>query len=229
MHLFKDILDLVYPKTCSSCGIALLDKENVICMQCVHELPKSEWHTQTDNPLTKLFWGRIPVFSAAAYYVFRQGGHVQRLLHQLKYRNMPEIGIKIGMLYGEDLADAPLFSTADYIVPVPLHKDKLKKRGYNQSACFGEGLVQVMRANLDTNLLIRTENTETQTRKSRYARWENVSDVFQVTDASRLYGKHILLVDDVITTGSTIEACAQTLLNSGVSKLSIASIAMPTH
>jgi ComF family protein len=229
MLIVKEILDLLYPRTCCSCGVALLRSEQVICLECINTLPKSNWHREIENPMVKLFWGRLPLFSAATYYLFRKGGHVQRILHQLKYKSMPEIGVRIGMLYAEDLCESKYFNSADYIIPVPLHPLKLKHRGYNQAACFGEGLSQVMHANLNNDILIRTENTETQTKKTRYARWENVSDVFTVQNPALIENKHILLVDDVITTGSTIEACARTLLNSGVSKLSIASIAMPQH
>jgi ComF family protein len=224
---WHDLIDVIYPKTCCSCGVSLHRHEQVLCISCIHTLPKSHWHHQIENPLVKLFWGRLPVFSAAAYYLFRKGGNVQRLLHNLKYKNMPEIGERVGELYANELLESAHFVSVNQIIPVPLHPKKLKLRGYNQAECFANGLAVPLGAEVLNNHLLRIENTDTQTKKSRYARWENVSEVFTLHEPEKLQNSHILLVDDVITTGSTIEACARVLLDNGVNKISIAAIAMP--
>lgn len=227
--IWRDIIDIVYPQTCCSCGVALNRSEQVICLTCIYTLPKSNWHLQSENPLVKLFWGRLPVYSAAAFYLFRKGGNIQRMLHQLKYKNRPEIGERIGALYATELQESESFASVSKIIPVPLHPLKLKKRGYNQAESFADGLAQKLSAEVVSNNLIRIENTDTQTKKSRYARWENVSTVFSLINPNQLENEHVLLVDDVITTGSTIESCARLLFENGISKVSIAAIAMPTQ
>ncbi len=150
---------------------------------------------------------------------------VQRLIHQLKYKGNYEIGVFLGKLCGSKLKDSEYFNTADVIIPVPLHWKKVKKRGYNQSEMFAKGLSKIMGAELNTTVLSRKVHTETQTRKSRQERWKNVSDVFELSAPGQLTGKHILLVDDVITTGATLEASATRLCSIPDVKISIATIA----
>lgn len=190
-------------------------------------MPQTGYHLQPDNPIARLFWGRIPIHTAASYYFFKKSGKVQQLLHELKYGNQPEIGEEIGELYGPELLKAPLFSDADLIIPVPLHAERLASRGYNQSETFANGLARGMRNSAANDLLIRNIHTESQTRKGRFARWQNVHEAYSIVRPERLLNKHILLVDDVITTGATIEACAKRLFQSGVAKITIASIAAP--
>ena len=225
--MIRDCLHLFFPRICPACQGALQHHERVICFTCRSTLPKTGYHLQPDNPIARLFWGRIPVHTAASYYFFKKSGKVQQLLHELKYGNQPEIGEEIGELYGPELLKAPLFSDADLIIPVPLHAERLASRGYNQSETFANGLARGMRNAAVNDLLIRNVHTESQTRKSRFARWQNVHDAYAVVCPERLLNKHIMLVDDVITTGATIEACAKKLFQSGVAKITIASIAAP--
>jgi len=173
----------------------------------------------------EIFWGRIRIHSAATFLNFTKSGRVQRLVHQLKYKSKTEVGILLGELYGRDLKKATLFENVDVIIPVPLHWKKQKQRGFNQSEMFGRGLAKAMKVKLDCETLIRNVATETQTKKSRIQRWENVSEVFELKDEAQLEGKHILLVDDVITTGSTLEASANKLLSIPDVKVSVATIA----
>jgi ComF family protein len=223
--MLKELLSLFFPNVCQSCGKVLYHSENCICTSCRYFLPQTQFHLDKENAVAKLFWGRVDINSAAAYYNFNKGGSVQRLIHQLKYKGKREIGVTIGKFYGTDLKQSNLFKDVNVVMPVPLHKSKERKRGYNQSEMFAAGIAQAMNIELSTNNLVRIAATETQTKKSRYDRWKNVETVFAITDNLKLENKHILLVDDVITTGATIEACAQKLLEIGNVKLSVATIA----
>jgi ComF family protein len=205
--------------------MGLAKGEEVICTRCIHTLPRTTYHSFADNPLYKRIGGRIPLRFACAFLLFRKGGPVQELLHELKYNNRPDIGRILGRVYGRELLEAGLSPQLDLIVPIPLHAWKRKRRGFNQSEEFAVGLAEAMDIPVQPFVVQRLVNTETQTRKSRLKRWENVSDVFAVTDHAVLDGKHVLLVDDVITTGATIEACGTALLEAGCSALSAVSIA----
>lgn len=222
--MFKDFINLLYPQPCLACGTILTTTEDSICTSCIINLPKTNYHLHNENPLNKIFWGRVSIEMVAAYYFFNKGNKVQNLLHQLKYKGAKNVGEKIGLLYGYELLEFNNFKDVDFIVPVPLHPKKLKKRGYNQSESFANGLAQSLKKEVVTNLLLRTVNSETQTKKSRFNRWENVATIFTISNASAIEGKHVLLVDDVITTGATIEGCAQLLTqnNATVSVVTIA-------
>jgi ComF family protein len=223
--MLNDFISLIFPQVCVSCGKSLYKNENSICTFCSYHLPKTNFHADNANPVAKIFWGRINISSAAAYYNFGKGGKVQHLIHQLKYRGQKNIGTAIGKFYGYDLRKSDSFRTVEMIVPVPLHPHKQKKRGYNQSEFFASGLAQSMNIGTDFTTLYRAFESETQTKKSRFNRWKNVETIFRLKNDHQLDGKHILLVDDVITTGATLEACAQTLLQIPNVKVSIATIA----
>ena len=223
--MLNDFFSLFYPSLCLSCGESLLNGEDCICTYCRYHLPLTEYHHELENPLIQHFWGKVPIHSAAAYYYFHKGEKVQRLLHQLKYQGRKEIGVKIGELYGFDLMKSQLFSTVDVVIPVPLYYKKEKKRGYNQSTTFAQGLAKSMGKELDDKTLLRVKPSETQTKKNRFSRWENVNEIFVLKEADHLIKKHILLVDDVITTGATLEACALQLTRIKHITISIAAIA----
>jgi ComF family protein len=169
--------------------------------------------------------GRLPVWHAWAFLKFRKGGIVQHLLHQMKYNNHPEVAVALGKIFGLELSKAGLGMEFDVIVPVPLHESRQRRRGYNQSAKLAEGLSYSMEIPWDESISIRKLKSDTQTKKSKIERWENVKEVFTVTEGDRISGKRILLVDDIITTGATVEACGQHLIAWGCRDLSVACLA----
>jgi ComF family protein len=189
------------------------------------DLPKSNYHREKENPFFHKFSGRIPVKFVMTLFKFVKSGKVQHLLHALKYKNQPEIGVQLGRVYGADLVLDEYKDQFDIIVPVPLHPSKRRKRGYNQSEEFGKGLSEVLEIPCTEKFLKSVKATTTQTKKSKLNRWENVSEVFEVEQKEELKGKRILLVDDVVTTGATLEACGQKLLEAGCGDVSIACIA----
>lgn len=225
MNIFDDFISLLFPRICIACGNKLFRNENIICSLCTYMLPKTNFHLLKDNPVSKMFWGRVNLESAAAFLFFRKGGRVQRMIHYLKYKGHKEIGIHLGLLYGRELSSSELFSNVEVIIPVPLHGKKLKKRGFNQSEQFAIGLGESMGKDVTNDVLMRKIHSATQTKKSRYERWQNVEEIFAVNHVDKIYGKHILLIDDVVTTGSTLEACAQVLLRITGVRISIATIA----
>ena len=220
-----DFISLLFPQLCAACGESLVAGEDLICIDCLYNLPFTNFHLQADNIVAQQFWGKINLESAYSLYYFAKGGKVQSLMHQFKYKGMHRIGNLLGNIAGQQLTQNELFNTVDFIIPVPLHKSRLKQLGYNQSACFAEGLAKKLTATVEIDNLIRIRATETQTHRSRFARFENMQEVFTINNPERLINKHVLLVDDIVTTGSTLEACAIPLLNIPGLKLSIATIA----
>lgn len=227
-NYFADFVSLIFPELCQACAKSLYRNENLICADCLYHLPFTDFHLQLDNAVAQQFWGRVNVEAASALLYFSKGSRVQNLMHQLKYKNKPEIGVYLGKLAGKRLLENPVFSSADVLIPVPLHKQKQLKRGYNQSLSFAEGLAEKLCVPVLVDNLIRTTSTESQTKKSRFMRYENMKEVFSVKNPTPLTGKHILLVDDIITTGATLEACCNVLLKIPGVKISIASIAVAT-
>lgn len=220
-----DFVSLLFPELCAACRESLVANEHLICTGCLYGLPFTNFHLQPDNIVARQFWGKIPLEAAYAMCYFTKGGKIQNLMHQFKYKGIKEIGNLLGSLTGDQLIKSEVFNTVDMIVPVPLHKKRMRQRGYNQSACFAEGLAQKLNATVEVDNLVRVIATETQTHRSRFARFENMQEVFVINDPERLTGKHILLVDDIVTTGSTLEACGAQLLKVPGLKLSIATIA----
>lgn len=195
-----------------------------MCSICIHKLPKTNYHTMPDNPMFRNFAGRVDIKAAAAYSFYGKGTVLQKLVHQVKYKGKKELAVYFGKWYAPSLKHAAPFSEADYIIPVPLHPKKLRERGYNQSACIADGLSKVMEVPVLTDTLKRAKNTETQTNKSRFSRWENVKGSFMIENPELIRNKHILVVDDVITTGATVEACINMLKTVPVASVSVASI-----
>ncbi|MFN7115475.1 MAG: ComF family protein [Saprospiraceae bacterium] len=224
--ILHDLIGLLYPNLCLACSEEPPVKGEVICLKCQFKLPKTNFHLDKENPFTERFWGRIALESGAALYHFVKGGRVQELLHQLKYEGKREIGIKLGEWYGRHLLESPHFKNIDVIVPVPLHPRKERLRGYNQAAMFAQGLATSMNKTLLKDGLVRQVFTETQTQKSRDERLKNVAEVFAIGNIKEIQGKHILLVDDVMTTGATMEACGLKLLTVPGTTLSMATIAI---
>jgi ComF family protein len=220
-----DFISLLFPELCPACQASLVANERIICSDCSYNLPYTNFHLQADNVVAQQFYGKINVEAAYALYYFTKGGKVQSLMHHFKYMGMQQIGDLLGNMAGVQLIENAVFNNVDLIIPVPLHKSRLKERGYNQSTCFANGLAQKLNAVVEDNNLQRTVATATQTHKSRFARFENMQEVFVVKQPEKLRNKHVLLVDDIVTTGSTLEACGIELLKVPGLKLSIATIA----
>ncbi len=218
-------MSLIYPRACEACEALLYKHEEMICNSCLMGLPKGNFHKHKNNIVLQILGGRVPVASAASLYVFEKGGKVQRLLHAIKYEGKQSLAIMLGKLLGNELKEVDGFCNADLIIPVPLHVNKLNKRGFNQSEVFSKGLSEALNIAVDANNLFRQTETSTQTRKRKYERWENVKNVFELKNKNALKNKHIVLVDDVITTGATIEAAWQALKEVDGIKLSLATIA----
>lgn len=224
--LFLDYLtELLFPRLCVVCGDRLIEQEQWICLNCLHHIPRTNFHLSADNPVAQIFYGRVPIEYATSFFYFSKGSQYQTLLHSLKYKGMKELGAEIGKHFGIDLMQSPGFSSVDVICPVPLHPSKEKKRGYNQSWWIASGIAKQMNKELDAQNLKRVTATETQTRKSRFERWQNVEGIFELSNPETFEGKHILLVDDVVTTGSTLEACAAAIHSATNAKVSIATLA----
>lgn len=196
-----------------------------MCNYCFVNLPKSHFENDPESELDKVFYGRIPLQKATSYLLFEKSGKVQRILHSIKYKGNQELGFRMGEWYGQSLKNCNCFSGYDVIIPVPLHIKKLKQRGFNQSEVFAKGLSKSLQIKVNESALIRNEFTSTQTRKSRADRWENVKGVFEVKNPEQLKSKKVLLVDDVITTGATLEACYAALEKAEIDKLGIISLA----
>ncbi|MEC4048002.1 phosphoribosyltransferase family protein [Flavobacterium sp. SUN046] len=224
--MYKSLINLFFPKVCAGCEALLLEDENVICAHCRHEVPLTHQHLTADNEFYGKFYGKIPLEYASALLYFHKKGIVQELIHQLKYKGHQEIGTAIGQWYGAELKTVKTIQTVDHIIPVPLHAKKLRQRGYNQVSTFGKALSEALEIPLEENILDRILYSKTQTSKSIENRTALSENIFQATFDERHLNKHFLLIDDVITTGSTLEACAHALLKIPGSKISMVCMAM---
>jgi ComF family protein len=224
--MWDDFISLLFPRLCYACGNHLIKNENVICIQCYISIPRTNYHLTTDNPVEQLFWGRCQITKAAAFSFYNKGSRIRKLIHKLKYNGIREIGYELGRIYGLNLKNSGFTENIDIIIPVPLHPSRQRKRGFNQCDYISRGFAEVTGLQLDIGTLVRIRSSDTQTKRSRYERWMNVEGIFTVTDSQKLKGKHILLVDDVITTGSTIDACASELLKIENVKVSVAALAV---
>lgn len=227
MSYLTDFADLFFPAYCAACNRALVKGEESICFYCQAKLPRTTMHDERGNSLERLFWGRSDIFAATAFLKMPKNGMVHMLIHELKYRENKNVGVRLGKLFGNELTKSSTMNQFDVILPVPLHPKRLYTRGYNQCDCIVNGLEQTLEAAASYDNLMRIKYNDSQTRMARYDRWKNVETIFSIKDPEVLKGKRVLLIDDVITTGSTIEACANILTKIEGVTLSVAAIAMP--
>lgn len=224
-NFLKEFYLLLYPAECPSCDQLLIESERGFCLHCESELAYLNYPKGEDTPIEKLFWGLTPIQRATAFVQFVQGGITQTLLHELKYRSNYKVGQELGLRFGQQLVRTQFFSEVDYIVPVPLHFLRKWKRGYNQSEMIAKGMEQAMSIPVNINNLVRRRSNATQTKKNRLERADNVQNIFALQQPQLFENKHILLVDDVVTTGATLQACAQALLESKGARVSVATVA----
>jgi ComF family protein len=221
-------LHLLFPHICVGCGTDLLNKESLLCIRCIADLPETNFSAHAGNPIEKMLWGRIPLLSAAAAYYFSKESLIQHLVHQFKYKGNKDLGLQLGRLLGKYLVQSDRFK-ADALVPLPLFEVKERKRGYNQATVLCDGMAEVMKIPVLKNVINRPQHTDTQTKKGRLDRWQNMEGKFMLQNRKIIEHKHLLLVDDVITTGATLEACGSELLKAENVKLSVATLCVASN
>lgn len=223
---FLSFIHLFFPRQCVVCGCALQEGEEGICMKCNMEMPRTNFHLHQDNPVERLFWGKMPLERATSYFYYHKGSDFRYILHKLKYEGRKDLGEIMGRFMAAELASTDFFKDIDVIIPVPLHPRKQKSRGYNQSECIATGISAFTGISVDTTSVVRKKHTDTQTRKSAYERWENVDGIFCLHHPERFKNKHILLIDDVLTTGATTTACADAFAGVEGIRISILTLAV---
>ena len=224
--MFKSLINLFFPRVCCGCNSFLLTDEMILCTVCRHEIPLTNFHNNPKNEAISKFYGRVPIEFAAALFHFQKKGIVQEMIHKLKYKGHEEIGKMIGLWYAEELKNVAQIKQIDFIIPVPLHPRKLKQRGYNQVTTFGKSLSESLDIPYNDSVLVRKVYSKTQTKKSLLKRSELNTEVFDVVFDETMNGKHFLLIDDIITTGATLEVCSRALLKIPDAKVSIVCMAM---
>jgi ComF family protein len=220
----ESFVELFYPRLCLVCDSSLVGNEEMVCTHCRHSLPETHFHTSRGNPVEQLFWGRLPVEHATALLYLDKGSRYRQLVYQLKYQGRKDAGIYLGRLMGSAILDSK-FSPIDFIIPIPLHRAKLRRRGFNQSQILAEGITEILNIEVCSDILFRKIYTPSQTRRKRYDRWKNVEGIFACQQTERIMNKHILLVDDVITTGATMEAAGSVLCKTSGVRLSVVAAA----
>ena len=213
----KHIVDLFFPTICLGCGTQMQQHRQHVCAICIADLPVTGFENIPNNTVEQIFYGRVSIQAATAWVYFTKQTLIQECLHEIKYQNNQYLAHQLGEVMGKCLAHSQRFSTVDMVIPVPLHSSKLKKRGFNQAERLAKPIADVLNIPLNHTVLIRTENTQSQTNKHRFERWQNMEGNFSVTNAAIISGKHVLLIDDVVTTGATLEASAQELIKYGAS------------
>lgn len=224
--MIKDLIQLFFPQICEACKLPLSDNENVVCITCRHKLPVTNFHFEDNDAVKKVLFGRVQLENATALLHFSKKGLVQELLHNLKYRGHEQVGVFLGNWLGGELKTLDNYKKIDVIVPVPLHKYKLRQRGYNQVAKFGEAISKALNANYNDTALVKVKRVKTQVFKDRITRFDDANTRFELSEIEGLKNKHILLVDDIITTGATIEACVLLLQAIEGVKISVATMAI---
>jgi len=221
-------LHLLFPHVCAGCGSDILSNESMLCLHCLNAMPETTFEKHSGNPVEKIFWGRAKISEATAQFYFTKESLMQHLIHLFKYKQNKELGLQLGRLMGDQLQRSGRFNV-DALVPLPLFPAKEKRRGYNQATILCYGMAENMKIPVLNNVIIRPQHTETQTKKGRLERWKNMEGKFVLADSIAIENKHILLVDDVVTTGATLEACSNEILQAENTRLSIATLCIASH
>ena len=224
--MLKSIVNLFFPKVCNACHNLLNDNEHTICLDCRHDLPITNFHFDNNDSVAKVLYGRAKIENGTALFRFEKKGNIQRLIHNLKYKDHEHIGFVLGNWLGGELKTLESYKKIDAVIPVPLHKNKLKKRGYNQVAKFGQQIAEALDADYLDDVLVKITKSKSQTTKGRFTRWTNSDELFALKNMATIDNKHILIVDDLITTGATLEACISVLNQAKNIKISIATMAI---
>lgn len=222
------LLHLFFPHVCAGCGNDILNEETLLCMQCMHALPDTNFENHPHNPVEKIFRGRLPLVGATAQFYFTKESLMQRLMHQFKYKRNSGLGLQLGKIMGEQIKRSERFE-ADALVPLPLFAAKEKRRGYNQAKVLCDGMATVLNVPVLDQVVIRPQHTDTQTKKGRIERWKNMEGKFILANPDAIHNKNVMLVDDVITTGATLEACGHELLQGENVKLSLATLCVASR
>jgi ComF family protein len=226
--LRESLLHLAFPHICEGCGTDVIDAKHYLCLQCLDKLPETHFENHPHNPVEKIFWGRLPVTAATAKYYFTKGATLQHLLHQFKYKGHQRLGFYLGQLMGSMLINNPRFQDVTALVPLPLFPEKERQRGYNQALILCNGISDIWQRPIIKGAVIRATATESQTRKNRVERWQNMENRFELKNNAALNNQHVLLVDDVLTTGATLESCGRVILEAENTRLSIATLCIST-
>lgn len=229
MKIVSELLDLLFPRRCAVCGSRLLTEEKAVCAACTFGLPYTGFRGALSNPVERMFWGKFPLGRASAYMFYRRDTDSRNVVFWLKYYGHSEIGIEMGRRMAAELAGTDFFGGMDVIVPVPLSRRRIRRRGYNQSLMLARGISAVMGIPVNTGLLRRTVDNPSQTHRTRTERIDNVTGIFRAAAVERIRGRHILLVDDVVTTGATLTACADELTAAGAERISVLALAVTGH
>jgi ComF family protein len=224
MQILNDFFSLFFPPLCTSCRDLLTRGEACLCTACEIKLPRTGFHRHRENAMTRIFWGRVAIEGATALFYYHKGGGVQEMIYQLKYNGRKDLGHYLGRLLGAEMLESHHFSRLEAIIPVPLHKKRRRQRGFNQSEVFAAGISELTGIPVRSEALVRQTATQTQTRKDRFRRWQNVAGVFDVREPALKGARNLLLVDDVLTTGSTLEACARKLIEAANARVWVATI-----
>jgi ComF family protein len=222
------VLHLLFPHVCAGCGSDILNEESVLCMRCIDAMPETNFELHLNNPVEKIFWGRLPLSGATAQFYFTKESLMQHLMHQFKYKGNKDLGLQLGRIMGEQILKSGRFPV-DALIPLPLFPAKQRRRGYNQATVLCEGMAAAMHIPVLDKVITRPQHTETQTKKGRIERWKNMEGKFILADTDAISNKHLLLVDDVVTTGATFEACGNELLKAENVTLSLASLCVASR
>lgn len=224
----ESVLHLLFPHVCTGCGNDILDKESVLCMRCIDAMPETNFELHPDNPVEKMYWGRLQLTHGTAQFYFTKESLMQHLMHQFKYKNNRDLGLQLGRIMGEQIKKSDRIN-ADALIPLPLFPIKEKRRGYNQATLLCRGMAAAMNIPVLDNAIIRPQHTESQTKKGRIERWKNMEGKFVLNNPESIKNKHVLLVDDIVTTGATLEACGNELLKGENVTLSIATLCVASR